>query len=293
MVGEVLEFIAPSGQELVVDCTVGLGGHAEAILRHEGFAGRVLGIDRDAEALEAAGERLSGFGERFRPLRGNFARLGELLEESGCAVADAFLFDLGVSSLQLEEAARGFSFRREGPLDMRMDPSAGPSAADLVAELDAEALAGVLWEYGEERRSRRIAAAIVRERSRAPITTTARLAEVVRRAAGGRRGRIDPATRTFQALRIAVNDELSELEKGIEAAAAHMAPGGRLAVISFHSLEDRIVKRFLRDLAHRGGARLLTRRPRRPSREEVAANPRARSAKLRAARIEPAARAEA
>ncbi len=293
MVREVLELLDPRGAQLVVDCTVGLGGHAEAVLEREGFAGRVLGIDRDPAALEAAAERLKTYAERFRPVQGEFGRLGELLEGLGCGAADAVLFDLGVSSLQLEDAGRGFSFRLEGPLDMRMNPGAGPSAADLVAELDAEALAGVLWDYGGERRSRRIAAAIVRERSRAAITTTARLAEVVRRAAGGRRGRIDPATRSFQALRIAVNDELSELEKGVEAAAAHMAPGGRLAAISFHSLEDRIVKRFLRDLAHRGGARLLTKRPLRPSRAEVAANPRARSAKLRAARIEagPGARA--
>jgi 16S rRNA (cytosine1402-N4)-methyltransferase len=216
-------------------------------------------------------------------VHGNFGRLGELLEESGCAAADAVLFDLGVSSFQLEDARRGFSFRLDAELDMRMNPEGGPTAAELISALDAPDLARVLRDYGEERRSRRVAEAIVRERGARPIRTTAHLAEVVRRALGGKRGRIDPATRTFQALRIAVNDELGELERGLAAAEGCLAPGGRLAAISFHSLEDRIVKRFLRDLAARGAGRMVTRRPLRPSPEEVAANPRARSARLRAA----------
>jgi 16S rRNA (cytosine1402-N4)-methyltransferase len=286
MLGEVLELLDPRGEEVVVDCTVGLGGHAEAILEREGFSGRLVGIDRDEEALERAKRRLERFGPRFVPLHGSFGKLGGLLEGSGCGAVDAVLFDLGVSSMQLGDARRGFSFRSEGPLDMRMDPTGGPSAADLISELDAEALERVFREYGEERRARRVALAIVRERRAEPIATTGRLGEIVRRAVGARRGRIDPATRVFQALRIAVNDELGELERGLRAAAGRVAPGGRLAVISFHSLEDRIVKRFLRDLAMRGGAQLLTKRPRRASDSEVAANPRARSARLRAARIQ-------
>ncbi len=285
MVAEVLSLLEPRGAEVVVDCTVGLGGHAEAILECEGFGGVVAGVDRDREALSRAEDRLRRFGRRFRPVHGNFGRLGELLEGTGCEAADAILFDLGVSSMQLEDAGRGFSFRHDGPLDMRMDPSRGRSAAELISRLDAPDLARVLRDYGEERRSRRVAEAIVRERESGPISTTGRLAEIVRGAVGGGSGRIDAATRTFQALRIAVNDELGELERGLRAAATQLAPGGRLAVISFHSLEDRIVKRFLRDLARRGAAELMTKRPLRAGEQEVGANPRARSAKLRAARV--------
>ena len=270
----------------MVDCTVGLGGHSSLILEQEGFGGRVIGIDRDAEALEKAGKRLSAFSDRFTALHSNFGRIGEALEKVGCKTVDVILFDLGVSSLQLDAARRGFSFRNPGPLDMRMDPAAGRSAADLVSELSAADIAGILWEYGEERRSRRIAAAIVQERERGPIATTERLAEIVRRAVGGRKGRIDPATRTFQALRIAVNDELGELKRGLEGAVTHLNAGGRLGVISFHSLEDRIVKRFMRDLARNGRASLLTRKPVTATEQEIAANPRARSAKLRALRLE-------
>jgi 16S rRNA (cytosine1402-N4)-methyltransferase len=284
MVAEVLDLLEPRGAGVIVDCTVGLGGHAEALLGAEGFGGVVVGIDRDEEALRKAADRLKRFGSRFRPVHGNFGRLGELLEGTGCGAADGILFDLGVSSMQLEDAARGFSFRREGPLDMRMDPSRGISAAELISRLDAPDLGRVLRDYGEERRSRRVAEAIVRERSSAPINTTGRLAEIVRTAVGGRGGKIDPATRTFQALRIAVNDELGELERGLREAGARLAAGGCLAVLSFHSLEDRIVKRFLKDLARRGIARLMTRRPLRPGDPEVGLNPRARSAKLRAAR---------
>jgi len=284
MVREVLELLDPRGDQLVVDCTLGLGGHSEALLEREGFSGRVIGVDRDREALGRAGERLKRFGTRFTGVHGSFGRIGQVLEGLGCEAADALLFDLGVSSMQLDDAARGFSFRQEGPLDMRMDPSRGPSAADLISELDAAELARVFREYGEERRSRRAAEAIVRARESGEITTTVRLAEIVRKAVGGRAGRIDPATRVFQGLRIAVNDELGEIKRGLTAGAALLRPGGRLAAISFHSLEDRIVKRFLRELAGRG-ASLLTGKPRSASPEEVAANPRARSAKLRAARM--------
>jgi len=285
MAGEVLELLAPRNGELAVDCTLGLGGHAEAMLERSGFDGRVLGLDRDAQALELAARRLARFGERFRAVQARFSTLGEVLAQSGWERPGCVLFDLGASSLQFDRADRGFSFRQDGPLDMRMDRGSGPTAADLVNGLDAEALADVLWRYGEEHRSRRIARVVVEARGRGPITTTAQLAGLVRRAVGGHRGRTDPATRTFQALRIAVNDELSELEKGLRAAAAAAVPGARLAVISFHSLEDRIVKRFLRSLAVGGCVEILTRRPLRPSAEEEAANPRARSARLRGARI--------
>jgi 16S rRNA (cytosine1402-N4)-methyltransferase len=281
MLRQVLGLLDPRGDQLVVDCTVGLGGHAEAVLRRQGFTGRVVGIDRDPAALAAASERLRPFGHRFEPQQGRFGRAGELLEGMGCAVADAVLFDLGVSSMQLDEAGRGFSFRLKGPLDMRMDPRGGPSAADLVSQLDAAELERVLREYGEERRARRVAAAIVRERRSGPIASTVRLAEIVRGAVGRGSGRIDPATRSFQALRIAVNDELGELGRGLESAARALRPGGRLVAISYHSLEDRIVKRTLRRLAAEGG-RLLTRKPLTPDEDEVRANPRARSAKLRA-----------
>jgi 16S rRNA (cytosine1402-N4)-methyltransferase len=285
MTAEVLELLAPRNGELAVDCTLGLGGHTEAILRYPGFGGRVLGLDRDSQALALAERRLAGLEPRFAARHARFSQLAEVLAEAGWGAPAMLLFDLGASSWQFDRPERGFSFRQDGPLDMRMDPGRGPTAADLVNGLDAEALADILWRYGEERRSRRIAGAIVRERSRAPISSTAQLAGVVRRALGTGGARRDPATRTFQALRIAVNDELSELEQGLRAAAGAAAPGARLAVISFHSLEDRIVKRFLRSLAVRGCAEILTRRPLRPGEEEAAANPRSRSARLRAARL--------
>jgi 16S rRNA (cytosine1402-N4)-methyltransferase len=287
MAGEVLELLAPKDGELAVDCTLGLGGHAEAILRHPGFQGRLVGLDRDAEAVALARERLAEFGPRFVARQARFSQLGQVLAEIGWGRPGVILFDLGVSSLQFDRGDRGFSFRADGPLDMRMDRGGGPTAADLVNELDVEALADILWRYGEERRSRRLARAVVEARERSPINTTGQLADVVRRAGGGRSGRIDAATRAFQALRIAVNDELNEIEAGLAAAAAGAAPGARLAVISFHSLEDRIVKRFLHRLATGGCAEILTRRPLRPSDEEVAGNPRARSARLRGARILP------
>jgi 16S rRNA (cytosine1402-N4)-methyltransferase len=285
MTAEVLELLAPRNGGLAVDCTLGLGGHAEAVLRYPGFDGRLLGLDRDAEVLELARVRLARFGERFTAVPARFSRLDQVLARVGWGRPSSVLFDLGASSLHFDRPERGFSFRQDGPLDMRMDRGSGPTAADLVNGLDAEALAEILWTCGEEPKSRRIARAIVGARQRAAITTTAQLAGLVRRAVGGRYGRIDPATRTFQALRITVNDELNELEKGLQAAAASAAPGARLAVISFHSLEDRIVKRFLRSLAVGGCVEILTRRPLRPSAEEVAANPRARSARLRGARI--------
>ncbi len=269
MVDEVIRFLG--GRGTVVDMTLGAGGHAEALL--ESGVGRLIGVDRDPEALERASARLARFGPRFVGIR---ARFSEVPVESR---ADGFLYDLGVSSMQLERPERGFSFRQPGPLDMRMDPEA-ESAADLVNSASEDELARILFEYGEERRSRRVAAAIVRARARRRIETTDELARVVAGAVGGRRGGPHPARRTFQALRIAVNRELEELTASLPRAVGLLAPGGRVVVIAYHSLEDRIVKRcFSSD------ERLveLTHKLLRPAAEEVARNPRARSARLRAA----------
>lgn len=281
---ETVGLIEPAGRGLVVDCTVGTGGHAAALL--EAGAARVVGLDRDAEALPVARRRLAAWKDRVDLVHADHRRLDEVLDRLGVDRVDGALADLGCSSLQLETAGRGFSFRRDGPLDMRMDRTTGRTLADLLAEATPEGLADVIFRYGEERRSRRIARAIVAASAGAGIRTTAELAAVVRRAARPRgRSRIDPATRTFQALRIWVNRELDGLEAFLRAAAGRLKAGARLAVISFHSLEDRIVKRTLREL-ERGGdfaVRLLTRKPVRPAGEELARNPRARSARLRAA----------
>jgi 16S rRNA (cytosine1402-N4)-methyltransferase len=284
----------------VVDATLGPGGHAEACLERVGPDGRVVGVDRDPSALAYAAERLARFGDRFVALHGDHRDLAAILQEAGVVIADAILADLGISSYQLDDASRGFAFSSDGPLDMRMDPGAGgPTAADLVAGLDARALADLLARWGEEREARRIARAIVAERAVAPIDTTRRLADLLVRVAGpsARRLKIHPATRTFQALRIAVNREIEGIPALVSGAASLLRRGGRLAVISFHSLEDRAVKQSVRGLAHRcvcpSGlpvcacgredlVRVLTSRPVVPSDDEIRANPRARSAKLRA-----------
>ena len=279
---EVLALLQPGPGGRYLDATVGLGGHAEAILRASEPDGTLLGIDRDAEALETAARRLASFGQRVTLIRGRYEKLSVLVEDVGAF--DGVLFDLGASALQFDTAERGFSFGREGPLDMRMDRRAGDTAADLIARLPERELADLIFRWGEERGSRRIARAIVEARRRAPIATTTALAEVVARAIPRARWprHIHPATRTFQALRIAVNEELTELGRALEDAAALLRPGGRLAAISFHSLEDRIVKQTWRRLEASGQVRILTKRPVAPGEAEVAANPRARSAKLRA-----------
>lgn len=283
MLDEVLEALAPGRGGTYVDGTVGLGGHAAAVL--ESGATRLIGIDRDSEALAVARERLAEFGDRVALLHGDYRHLDRLLDEAGAGPVAGILVDLGLSSFQLESGERGFSFQRDEPLDMRMDRTSGPTAADLLAETDERELADLIFAFGEERYSRRIARAIVAARGEAPIETTGRLAAIVRRAVP-RKGysRIDPATRTFQALRIRVNDELEGLDRFLEAACARLAPGGRLAVIAFHSLEDRVVKHTMRRLAGDEGAglRLLWRKARQPGDIEVTGNPRARSAKLRA-----------
>jgi 16S rRNA (cytosine1402-N4)-methyltransferase len=284
----------------MVDMTVGGGGHAGLLLEATAPAGRLLGLDRDPAALAAAKSALARFAGRFELERAAFDTVAGVAAGKGFAPADAVLMDLGASSRQLDDPGRGFSFRADGPLDMRMDPDGPVTAADLVARLGEPELARLFREYGEERHARRIARAVVRAREAAPLTTTARLADVVAAAVPARQrrtARIHPATRVFQALRIAVNDETGQLARGLEGAFATLGPGGRMAVISFHSLEDRAVKRFFADLATgcvcppafpvcRCGrmprARLLTRRARRPAAAELAANPRARSARLRA-----------
>ena len=284
--------IKPGGR--YIDGTVGGGGHARGILVASAPDGELLGIDADPMAVALAGEQLAEFAGRVTLVQGDFADLEEIAEEHGFCPVDGILLDLGLSSLQLEAAGRGFSFQLDGPLDMRFDPSQMTTAADLVNTLSREELADILFRYGEEPQSRRIARAIVAER---PINTTGELAALVSASVGRRRG-IHPATQTFQALRIAVNEELECLAAALPQALRLLGPGGRLAIISFHSLEDRLVKQFFRNEArdcvcppeipvcvcdHRATLGIVTKKPIRPSAEEVAANPRSRSAKLRVA----------
>ena len=284
MTAEVLANLRPQGGGLFVDCTVGLGGHARALL--EAGASRVIGLDRDTDALAEARLTLAKWSDRVDLVHADYRSFADVLDRRNIARVDGALADLGVSSMQFDAAGRGFSFQRDEPLDMRMDRTGGETAAALVARSDEQDLADVIFQYGEERFSRRIARAIVHARAQAPIATTGRLADIVRRAIP-RRGpaRIDPATRTFQALRIWVNRELDGLDRFIETAARRLRAGARLAVVTFHSLEDRIVKHTLRALAHGDEAvvTVLTKKPLIPSDDEVRANPRARSAKLRAA----------
>ena len=291
---EVLHFLRPRPGGVYIDATVGGGGHAEAILEASAPDGRLLGLDADPDALGRSQRRLHRFERRVVLVHANFDRLQPIAERYGFVPADGVLMDLGVSSDQLADAARGFSFLRPGPLDMRMDPSLPHTAADLINSLDEDDLAHLIRAYGEEPRARRIARAIVRAR---PMYTTTELADLIARVVPRRPGqRLHPATRVFQALRIAVNDELGALERALPQAVAVLRPGGRLAVITFHSLEDRIVKHFFRREArdcicpprqpvctcgHRAQVRVVTRRPVVPSQDEIRANPRSRSAKLR------------
>jgi len=284
MVAEVIEQLAPGRGGIFVDCTVGHGGHARAIL--DAGASRVIALDRDPNALRHAAGALAPYGSRAELVHSDYRRLTEILDACGVGAVEGILADLGVSSMQLDEAGRGFSFRRDEPLDMRMDPTSGPTAADAIRDADERTLADVIYEFGEERHARRIARAIVETRGRTAVDTTGRLADVVRRAIPKRGySRIDPATRTFQAIRIWVNRELEGLDVFLTQAAARLRPGGRMAIIAFHSLEDRIVKHTLRSLQTAGDIGLIvrTKRPVVPSEAEVQRNPRARSAKLRAA----------
>jgi 16S rRNA (cytosine1402-N4)-methyltransferase len=304
---EVTDWLRPSRGGTFIDCTLGAGGHAEAILEASPLT-QIVGLDRDEEAIAIALSRLARFGGRFKAVHADFKEIATVAADLNLTDIRGVLADLGVSSMQIDESDRGFSFSVDAPLDMRMDRSRGETAADLVRRLEEKELADLIFEYGEERASRRVARAIIRERERNPITTTAQLAGIVVRALRVRgRWRIHPATRVFQALRIAVNDELTALEQFIPAAISILGAGGRLAIISFHSLEDRIVKRsFQREsgrcicqsprmdfleteksdvVCNRCGARrrvsILTRKPLRPGPEEVERNPRSRSARLR------------
>jgi 16S rRNA (cytosine1402-N4)-methyltransferase len=301
---ETIELLAAERGGLFVDCTVGLGGHSEAILQASPDT-QVLGLDRDGEALELAKQRLQQFGSRFQAVHADFRDITRVLAVAKVRQVRGILADLGVSSLQLDSMSRGFSFRHDAPLDMRMDPESGePTASDLLAQLPESEIARIIFEFGEERRSRRIARWIVERRERGePIANTRELAELVQRAVGtDKKRRIHPATRTFQALRIAVNRELEDLDRFVADAIDVLEPDGRLAVISFHSLEDRIIKRTLLKFSGRCqcpprlpqcmcGAKavvdILTRRPITPGDDEVADNARARSSRLRVCRKRP------
>ena len=284
LTAEVLQHLRPEAGGVFVDCTVGLGGHSRALL--EAGATRIIGLDRDLQALAAARASLAPWADRVELVHADYRALDAVLDRCGVALTDGALADLGVSSLQLQAEGRGFTFQRDEPLDMRMDTSTGDTAADLIARSSETDLADAIYAFGEERFSRRIARAIVEARRGDPIVTTGRLAAIVRRALPHRgHMRIDPATRTFQALRIWVNAELDGLDRFLEAAARRLRAGARLVVITFHSLEDRIVKHTLRALerSHDAAMKVLTKKPIVPSADEVRRNPRARSAKLRAA----------
>jgi 16S rRNA (cytosine1402-N4)-methyltransferase len=295
---ETVDGLAPRGGGRYVDCTLGGGGHAQRILDASAPSGRLLALDQDETAIAHAGERLRPYGDRVILVRENFRHVRRCVEEARFGLVDGVVFDLGVSSPQFDEAERGFSYRWDAVLDMRMDRRQALTAADLVNGASEEELARIFFEYGEEKFSRRVARAIVRRRETGRIETTGELAELVREAipAPARRSGPHPARRVFQALRIAVNDELGALQEGLEGAFSVLAPGGRLAVITFHSLEDRLVKRRFAEwcqgcvcppdfpvctCGRTAEARLVTRKPIVPSEAEVAGNPRARSAKLR------------
>ena len=285
MTAEVVTALGPSRGGLFVDCTVGAGGHSRVLL--QAGADRVLGLDRDAEALPVAADTLRPWADRVDLAHADFRALDDVLAERGIGDIDGgALADLGLSALQLDAGGRGFSFRRDDPLDMRMDRSRGPTAADLLRDARESELADVIHGYGEDRYARRIARGLVAARRREPLTSTGQLSDAVRRAVPRRnRQRIHPATRTFQALRIWVNRELDGLDAWVPAVCGRLRAGARLAVITFHSLEDRIVKRALRTLEQKADVAIevLTKRPVRPTEREIVRNPRARSAKLRAA----------
>ncbi|MEN8148831.1 MAG: 16S rRNA (cytosine(1402)-N(4))-methyltransferase RsmH [Planctomycetota bacterium] len=278
---EVVRILSSDEVEVFLDATVGAGGHARALLESAGPRARLVGLDRDPDLLATARERLAGFGDRVRLAHRSFAEIEDVLEELGEPAICGALFDLGANSHHFDRPERGFSFLTPGPLDMRFDTTGGETAEDLVNGRSEEELAQLIHDLGDERRARRIARAIVSER---PFRDTVRLAEVVRAATGGG-GRTHPATRTFQALRIAVNRELDHVERGIPAAVRRLREGGRLVVISFHSGEDRLVKRLLKEEQRAGRVHPLTRKPLLPTADEIRRNPRARSARIRAVQI--------
>ena len=278
---EAIEYLNVQPDGIYIDATLGAGGHAQEILRRLG-SGKLLGLDRDPKALDIAGQRLAGWGEKLIMQHGNFTEIDALHAASGLPPVNGVLADLGLSSMQLDEASRGFSFSQPGPLDMRMDPGSGTTAADIVNHADERELADILYELGEERHSRRIARAIVKAR---PYRVTTELAQVVTRAIPSRAGlhQIHPATRSFMALRLAVNTELENLDQFLAKVLTILRSGGRVVILSFHSLEDRRVKQAFRRWQDEGQATILTRKVVRPGEDELQGNPRARSAKLRAA----------
>lgn len=283
MPGEVIDLLAPRPGGIYLDVTVGLGGHSQEILRHVGAEGRLIGIDRDEEALAQARARIDD--GRFITQQSRFSALGDVVRSMGLeGRIDGVLMDLGVSMFQLKGEGRGFSFQTDGPLDMRMDRISQRTAADIVNTYTEAELERVIRDYGEDYRARRIAKSIVMRRAKAPITTCQELAAIVLSALG-RSGRTHPATRTFQALRIELNEELREIELALEGAVDIMAPNGRLVVIAYHSLEDRIVKHFIKARGQLGTLGVLTKKPLAPQASEVGSNPSARSAKLRAAEV--------
>ncbi|MBN2584729.1 MAG: 16S rRNA (cytosine(1402)-N(4))-methyltransferase RsmH [Planctomycetes bacterium] len=288
LLAETLGVLSPQPGDLVLDGTVGGGGHTLALLKRIVPGGRLIALDRDADALEVAAKRLGDDPGQCVLRQENFADFEHVLDELDVAALDVALLDLGVSSFQFGPSGRGFTFQHDEPLDMRMDVRSGPTAADLVNELDERELADLFYTYGEERNSRRIARRIVEARRTKRIETSGHLAQLILSAQGkryrGRWQRIHPATKCFMALRIAVNEETASLQRFCDAIAGRLTPGGRVAIISFHSLEDRIVKTTFKRLAAEGLIEVLTRKPITPSEEEQAANPRSRSAKLRAAR---------
>jgi 16S rRNA (cytosine1402-N4)-methyltransferase len=277
---EVMEMLNPRQDGVYIDATVGLGGHLEEILKVIGSGGRVIGIDRDDEALKTVDKKLSD--DRVILKRGSFSEMENLLHTDGISAADGIFFDLGVSMLQLKNHERGFSFISDERLDMRMDRRQKTSAWDIVNRYPEKELARILWVFGEERLSRKIARAIVSRRDRNRINTCSELSKIVEGVYGGRR-RFHPATKTFQALRIEVNKELDQLKAGLDSAQRMLKEGGRLCVISYHSLEDRIVKNFMTESSKKGLLKILTKKPQTPSAEELRSNPSSRSAKLRAA----------
>ncbi|HZK17655.1 MAG TPA: 16S rRNA (cytosine(1402)-N(4))-methyltransferase RsmH [Anaerolineaceae bacterium] len=291
---ETIEYLAPKSSGRYLDCTAGAGGHSYGILEASSPCGQLIAIDLDPTAIQLTSERLRPFGQRAIVVHDSYLNAARILQRKGWDKVDGILLDLGVSSMQLDQVERGFSFRTDAPLDMRFDPTTGETAADLVNRLSEKELADVIWKYGEERLSRRIARRIIQNR---PVLTTTQLADAVRSAIGAARGRIDPATRTFQAIRIAVNDELHTIEEAIPGLIELLNPKGRLVIISFHSLEDRLVKLAFRresvdclcppeqiicTCGHKASVKILTPRPVVAGEEEVNENLRARSAKLRA-----------
>ncbi len=285
MLDEVISSLRLKPGDIALDATIGGGGHAIEILKRIKPGGLLIGLDADASAVTISRERLKEFEPSFRVAQENFRNLDTVLLNEGITGVDAVLMDVGISSNHLADASRGFSIQQDGPLDMRMDTRLELSAYDIVNRFKERDLSDVIKDFGEERFHYRIARRIAEERSKKPIKTTGELKEVIYKAVGGRRGymRIDPATRTFQALRIVVNDELGALEEGVKKAVAVLKPGARICVISFHSLEDRIVKNLFKQYSVQGTLKIVTKKPMRPSDQEAACNPRARSARLRVA----------